>query len=142
MLNEKMFKIFQNAGRTALIMNHYELEEKFPEYSLDQWRGFLQVPRVQEYIRSEFAIIQESEMRKVISSASENDTSVGKAQLINAMLNATDKVGGKREGNIAIVSFVLPNEEQAKAPNVEIIKRDPFKEERKWHQDKMNAWKI
>jgi len=131
MLNEKMFKIFENAGRNALIMNHYELEEMFPEYPLDQWRAFLQDPKVQEYIRSEFAIIQESEMRKVISSASENDTSVGKAQLINAMLNATDKIGGKREGNIIIYSFVLPNEEQAKAPNTEVIKRDPFKEERK-----------
>ena len=66
-------------------------------------------------------------MRKVISNASDNDTSVGKAQLINAMLNATEKVGSKREGNIIIYSYVLPNEEQAKATNTEIIKRDPFK---------------
>lgn len=127
MLDEKMFEIFKKAGRNVLIMNHYELENFKPEYSLDQWREFLQEPKVQEYIRSEFAIIQESEMRKVISNASDNDTSVGKAQLINAMLNATEKVGSKREGNIIIYSYVLPNEEQAKATNTEIIKRDPFK---------------
>lgn len=126
MQNEEMFKLFREAGRKVLIMNHYELEEMFPKYTLDQWREFLQTPKVQEYIRAEFAIIQESEMRKVISSASENDTSVGKAQLINAMLNATDKIGGKREGNVIVYSYVLPNEEQAKAANTEVIKRDPF----------------
>lgn len=126
-MNEDMLKLFKQAGRTALIMNHYELTEDYPEYSLEQWRAFLQDPKVQDYIRSEFAIIQESEMRKVIASASENDTSVGKAQLINAMLNATEKVGNKRDGNIIIYSYVLPNEEQAKALNTEIIKRDPFK---------------
>lgn len=127
MLDEKMFKEFQTTGRDALIMNHYELEVMFPDYSLDQWREFLQDPKVQEYIRSEFAIIQESEMRKVIASASENDTPVGKAQLINAMLNASEKVGSKREGNIIVYAYVLPNEEQAKATNTEVIKRDPFK---------------
>lgn len=126
-MNEDMLKLFKQAGRTALIMNHYELTENYPEYSLEQWRTFLQDPKVQDYIRSEFAIIQESEMRKVIASASENDTSVGKAQLINAMLNATEKVGSKKDGNIIIYSYVLPNEEQAKALNTEIIKRDPFK---------------
>lgn len=125
-----MLNLFKKAGRNVLIMNHYELEALFPKFNINKWREFLLEPVVQEYIRSEFAIIQESEMRKVISSASENDTSVGKAQLINAMLNATEKVSGKREGNIIVYAYVLPNEEQSKASNTEVIKRDPFKKEK------------
>ena len=43
------------------------------------------------------------------------------------MLSANEKTSNKREGNIIIYSYILPNEQQSKAPNTEIIKRDPFK---------------
>jgi hypothetical protein len=49
-------------------------------------------------------------MRKVISAVDDEDKSVGRAQLINAMLNAKDKTGSKRDGNTIIYSYILPNE--------------------------------
>lgn len=130
-MNNKMFELFKKTGQEVLIMNHYELAERFKthKYSVDAWREFLLDPHVQEYIRAEFAIIQESNMRKVISAVDDEDKSVGRAQLINAMLNAKDKTGSKRDGNTTIYAYILPNEEQAKAVNTEVIKRDPFKEE-------------
>lgn len=130
-MNDKMFTLFKKNGQDVLIMNHYELTDFFTDekYTLDQWREFLLDPRVQEYIRAEFAIIQESNMRKVISAVDDEDKSVGRAQLINAMLNAKDKTGSKRDGNTTIYAYILPNEEQSKASNTEVIKRDPFKED-------------
>lgn len=127
-----MLTKFKKAGQDALIMNHYELADFMHtnfqyKKSIDDWRQFLREPLVQEYIRSEFAIISESNTRKIIAAVDADDKSVGRAQLINAMLSANEKTSGKREGNIIIYSYILPNEQQSKATNTEIIKRDPFK---------------
>lgn len=131
-LLDEMLKKFKAAGQNALIMNHYELADFMHtnhnyKKSVDIWREFLKEPIVQEYIRSEFAIISESNTRKIIAAVDADDKSVGRAQLINAMLSASEKTSNKREGNIIIYAYVLPNEQQSKAPNTEIIKRDPFK---------------
>ena len=131
-LLDEMLKKFKAAGQDALIMNHYELADFMNtnhnyKKSVDAWREFLKEPIVQEYIRSEFAIISESNTRKIIAAVDADDKSVGRAQLINAMLSANEKTSNKREGNIIIYSYILPNEQQSKAPNTEIIKRDPFK---------------
>ena len=125
---ESIWKAFIEGGEKVLIMNHYELAEHLEhKYSIEDCKAFLLNPKVQEYIKQEFSIISESNMRKIISGVGEQDNSVGKAQLINAMLSATEKTSGKREGNIIIYSYILPNENQAKATNTQIIKRDPFK---------------
>lgn len=134
-LFNEMFKKFQNAGQDALIMNHYELADyMFKEYhykkSVPQWKEFLLNPKIQEYIQAEFAIISESNMRKVIASVNEDEKSVGKAQTINALLTAAEKTTNKRDGNIIIYSYILPNEQQMKATNTEVIKRDPFKKDK------------
>lgn len=134
-LFNEMFKKFQNAGQDALIMNHYELADyMFKEYkykkSIPQWKEFLLNPKIQEYIQAEFAIISESNMRKVIASVNEDEKSVGKAQTINALLTAAEKTTNKRDGNIIIYSYILPNEQQMKATNTEVIKRDPFKKDK------------
>lgn len=134
-LFNEMFKKFQNAGQDALIMNHYELAqymlEKFKyKKSVPQWKVFLLNPKVQEYIQAEFAIIAESNMRKVIASVNEDEKSVGKAQTINALLTASEKTTNKKDGNIIVYSYILPNEQQMKAANTEVIKRDPFKKDK------------
>ena len=131
-LNE-MFKMFKKAGQEVLIMNHYEIKEfmqnKFHYIKdIQEWKDFLSDPFIQEYIKSEFAIIAESNMRKIIATVDGDDKSAGKAQLINAMLSATTNNSNKREGNIIIYSYILPNEQQSKATNTQVIKRDPFKE--------------
>lgn len=133
-LFNEMFKKFQNAGQNTLTMNHYELADyMFKEHnykkSISQWKEFLLNPKIKEYIQAEFAIISESNMRKVIASVNEDEKSVGKAQTINALLSAAEKTTNKRDGNIIIYSYILPNEQQMKATNTEIIKRDPFKKE-------------
>lgn len=134
-LFNEMFKKFQNAGQDALIMNHYELADyMFKEHhykkSIPQWKEFLLNPKIQEYIQAEFAIISESNMRKVIASVNEDEKSVGKAQTINALLTAAEKTTNKKDGNIIIYSYILPNEQQMKATNTEVIKRDPFKKDK------------
>ena len=134
-LFNEMFKKFQNAGQNALIMNHYELADyMFKEHkykkSISQWKEFLLTPKIQEYIQAEFAIISESNMRKVIASVNEDEKSVGKAQTINALLTAAEKTTNKRDGNTIIYSYILPNEQQMKATNTEVIKRDPFKKDK------------
>lgn len=130
---QEMFKMFKKAGQDALIMNHYEITEFMKNEfkyikDIQDWKDFLSDPYIQEYIKTEFALIAESNMRKIISTVDEDDKSAGKAQLINAMLSATKDNSNKREGNIIIYSYILPNEQQSKATNTQVIRRDPFKE--------------
>lgn len=131
-LLNKMFNKFKEAGQDVLIMNHYELKDFMEinfdcKHTIEEWRNFLQEPKIQEYIKTEFAIISESNTRKIIAAVDADDKSVGKAQLINAMLAANERNSNKKEGNIIIYSYILPNEQQSKASNTEVIRRDPFK---------------
>lgn len=130
----EMFKMFKKAGQDVLIMNHYEITNYMKEElkyirPIEDWKDFLSNPGIQEYIKTEFAIIAESNMRKIIATVDEDDKSAGKAQLINAMLSATKDTSNKRDGNIIVYSYILPNEQQKKATNTQVITRDPFKEQ-------------
>lgn len=115
------FRIFKQAGLDALLANHYELAEQHPPYTSDDWRIFLQDPEASLYIQQEFTMIRDAEIRKIQAKASDNDRSVGAAQMINALTGVAEKTQGKKEGPIFIYSFIPPSSEQLKAPNVRII---------------------
>lgn len=123
---EKLFEKFKEAGKAALTMNHYELALNIPIATPDIWKWFLQQNEVNDYIQQEFTIIQSAEMRKIIANASEKDTSVGKAQLINAMMSVNERQSHKKDGPIIIYTYIQPNEEQKHASNVVRITEDPF----------------
>ena len=83
-LHNQMLKEFKTLGRKALTMNHYDFAEVTSVNDPQEWKEFLQIPPISEYITEEFNAIQDSELRKLIMNISDS-SSVGKAQLINAM---------------------------------------------------------
>ncbi len=120
-MDKKQFELYKTLGKEGLLLDHYGLANSFPNFTADQWRVFLQDPEVSLYINQEFDLIRAATVRKLQAGASDNERSVGAAQLINAMSAQAEKAQGKKEGPVFIYSFVPPSPEQMKAPNIYII---------------------
>ena len=120
---------FLELGKEAISMNHYDLYKKcsFTDMHLTpmMWKQFLTDPHVVEYIASEFDAIKSSELRKIIMDIN-SSKSVGQAQIINSlskMLEGSDK---KKEGPAFVYMYVPLTDQQAQAPNVKVLEKDPF----------------
>jgi len=127
-LHTAMLSEFKKLGRKALTMNHYDFAE-VSEVTEDpqDWKEFLQIESVSEYITEEFNAIQDSELRKLILDIN-NSSSVGKAQLINALQKQLkEHADDKKTGPAFIYTYVPLNPEEKNASNVEVLKNDPFR---------------
>lgn len=125
----KQFEMLKSLGKEGLLLNHYELEEKLPEYSYEDWRELLKDPEVSLYITNEFDIIREAELRKIQAKASDDSKSVGLAQIMNSMQSLSEKSKGKKEGPVFIYTYIPPSSEQMKASNVRVVDYLKAKEE-------------
>lgn len=124
---ENMWQTFKKLGARALSMSHYELalaEDVGKYYPADQWREFIMLPEVDEYIRNESAFLQDIELRKLLSGIS-NSNSVGRAQLI-AQLQKITEGSANKAGPIFIYTYVPLNDAQMHAPNVQVEEKDVF----------------
>lgn len=122
---QELFELFKAHGKDALKCNHYDLVALTSTGTPDEWKEILQDSDVSDYINREAELLQQAEFRKILFDVSDKDTSVGKAQLINAMMSITEKQS-KKEGPVVIYSYIQPNEEQKNAENVQRITKDPF----------------
>ena len=124
---KQMLKQFKTLGRKALTMNHYDFAESTDVDDPQLWKQFLQLEPIAEYITEEFNAIQDSELRKLILDIN-NSSSVGKAQLINALQKQLkEHADDKKTGPAFIYTYVPLNPEEQNAENVEVLKDDPFR---------------
>ena len=122
---KELFELFKSHGKNALKCNHYDLVGLTGTGTPDEWKILLQDTEVNDYINREAELLQQAEFRKILFDVSDKDTSVGKAQLINAMMSITEKQS-RKEGPVVIYSYIQPNAEQVNAENVQRITEDPF----------------
>ena len=80
------------------------------------WKRFLTHPQVAEWIAEEVETLRKVQMRKVIRNASDNERSVGAAQMMNALAKVSETTQAK-EGNIFIYAYVPLNDREQNAPN-------------------------
>lgn len=128
-LHDDMLREFKSLGRKALTMNHYDFAEVSRVTDNPQdWKEFLQIEPIAEYITEEFNAIQDSELRKLILDIN-NSSSVGKAQLINALQKQLkEHADDKKTGPAFIYTYVPLNPEECNAENVEVLSNDPFRQ--------------
>ena len=123
-LKEQLWQEYKALGSDALKANHYTLAMVTSVADPALWKEFLTEPDVNDYINQETALLQQAEFRSILLNTA-RDNSAGRAQLINAMMSVSSKQQ-KKEGPVIIYSYVPLNEQQSKAPNIEINKKDPF----------------
>lgn len=120
-----LWTMYKALGAEALKANHYTLALKTQENDPEIWKDFLMEADVADYINQETALLQQAEFRNILLNTA-RDNSAGRAQLINAMMSVNNKQT-KKDGPIVIYSYVPLNEQQMKAPNIEINDHDVFK---------------
>ena len=121
----QLWEVYKNLGQNALKANHYTLAAETSISDAALWKEFLMEQDVNDYINQETAILQQAEFRSILLNTA-RDNSAGRAQLINAFMSVNNKQS-KKEGPIVIYSYIPLNEQQLKASNIEINKKDPFK---------------
>lgn len=121
----QLWEQYKALGADALKANHYTLALTTSENNPAVWKEFLMEQDVSDYINQETALLQQAEFRSILLNTA-RDNSAGRAQLINAMMSVNNKQS-KKEGPIIIYSYIPLNEQQLKAPNIEINTKDPFK---------------
>lgn len=124
-LKTELWKHYKDLGAEALKASHYTLAATTPIDDPAIWKEFLMEPDVSDYINQETAILQQAEFRSILLNTA-RDNSAGRAQLINAMMSVNQRQN-KKEGPVVIYSYIPLNEQQMKAPNIEINTTDPFK---------------
>lgn len=122
----QLWDAFKALGVNALKANHYDLVLQTNVGTPELWKEFLMETDVSEFIQQETALLQDAEFRNILLNTT-RENSVGRAQLINAMLSVSNKQQ-RKEGPIVIYSYIPLNEQQMKASNIEINKKDPFKQ--------------
>lgn len=118
-------ELFESLGAKAFTLNHYDLAVETGYGTPQSWKAFLTEPEIAEWIKSELALLQDAELRKLLYDISKS-RSVGQAQLINALAKLTDDSKNIKEGPVFIYTYIPLSEEQEKAPNVIKLDTDPF----------------
>ena len=121
---QQMWEIFKSLKESALIMNHYDLAENTAIKDSQLWKEFLMDADVSEWRKSEFALLQEAELKKMLQGIGKSN-SVGKAQLINVLSKLTE-TNAIKDGPMFIYTYVPLSPQQAQADNVIILNKDPF----------------
>ena len=111
-----------------LSMSHIELARYSEVEDREAWKRFLSLPVISDFISEEMRIFTQSQTRKLISTAVENDRSTGAAQMISALSKTMEDTGSKNNGQIFIYSYVPLNVNEAVAPNTQVEGRDIFNE--------------
>ena len=111
----EMQELFNDIGREALFMNHYELSERTGVSPID-WKTFLMDPRVAAFIDEEFNLLKKSKVAIMLNTVDTNKNT-GQAQLLNTLLNQT-KSEERKEGPVFIYTHVPLNKQEMGAGNV------------------------
>lgn len=122
---QKMRDYYEQHEPDVFYKNHWELA-KDTGISAPEWKQFLMLPAVAEYITQELNLLVENQRRAILKDLNKNQRSVGTAQILNAL----DKVisgGDTRSGPAFIYTYVPLNEQERNAPNVVELNHDPFR---------------
>lgn len=122
---QELRDIYEAKEPDVFYKNHWDLA-KDTGIPAQEWKHFLMIPVVAEYISQELNMLVENQRRAILRDLNKNQRSVGTAQILNAL----DKVlsgSNMKDGPIFIYTYVPLNEQEHMAPNVIELKKDPFK---------------
>lgn len=120
---EELRQIFISLNsEDTIFMSHYQLAEK-TGIPASRWKEFLLHPSVSTWISQEISLFKEYQLKQMIRSATDNDKSVGAAQMINS-LTKTLQDGSTKTGPIIVYTHVPLTEEQKAGTVIEHIELD------------------
>ena len=119
-LNECLAAFNELKPEDRLSMSAYDLAELTEIDNYERWINFLKHPAIAQKMEEEVNLYIVSQQRKLMQTATIDDKSVGKAQLIQAMQKAANDDRGSQSGNIFVYNYIPLNKNEAKRPNVKV----------------------
>ena len=107
---------------TAIFMSHYQLANA-TGVEAARWKDFLLHPAVATWIKQEIELFKQHQLKQMIRTATDNDRSVGAAQMINSLTKTLDQ-GTMKDGPVIIYTHVPMTEAQKKGTTVQTIELD------------------
>ena len=104
--------------RECLFMTQYDLSDALPEYTSTEWSDFLSDGKVAKYIDKQIGTFKKAQMRKLIDKSTENDKSVGTAQMLNAIGKTLED--DDQEAGFFVYSYVPLRPQECEADNVQL----------------------
>jgi len=117
-------QVFYNAmdPEAAIFMNHYDLARATGQ-SAEAWKRFIMHPKVSTWINQEMQLFTDYQLRQMLRNATDNEKSVGAAQMINSLSKNLSE-GKPKEGPIIIYTHVPLTSQQCNATTVQHIELD------------------
>jgi len=103
----------------VIFMNHYQLSQA-TGVPADRWKEFLMHPAVSIWISQELQLFKEYQLKQMIRNATDNEKSVGAAQMINSLTKTLNE-GQVKTGPTIIYTYVPLTEAQELGSSVEYI---------------------
>ena len=103
--------------REALFMTQYDLAD-CTDYTAADWSEFLADGKVSKYIDKQINTFKKAQMRVLIAKSTENDKSVGTAQMLNAIGKTLDDEDS--ESGFFVYSYVPLTPQECEADNVQM----------------------
>ena len=122
--NDEFYEYMQNLfnqldPEEAIFMNHYQLAHATGEPA-DKWKKFLMEPQVATWLQQELQLYKEYQLKQMIKNATDNEKSVGAAQMINSLQKLMTE-GRVKEGPIIIYTHVPLTEPQKQGSKIQHI---------------------
>lgn len=106
----------------AIFMNHYQLAEVTGQPA-EAWKRFLTHPATSVWMNQELQLFKEYQLKQMIRNATDNEKSVGAAQMINS-LTKTLSESQVKTGPMIIYTYVPLTENQREGTSIETIELD------------------
>ena len=112
-------EIFKKNLPNVLYMDHYTLNEMYPQYTAEEWRRFMRDQ--QTFIESELAAIAEAEARAALSRLGR--ASGTEVSALKALLETSKLINDSQRQQTKIMMTYLPDPKTAKQPESEKTER-------------------
>jgi hypothetical protein len=106
----------------AIFMSHYQLAQATGK-SAQAWKEFMLHPAVSNWIKQEIELFKQHQLKQMIRTATDNDRSVGAAQMINSLAKTLDD-GTNKTGPIIVYTYVPMTEAQKEGTTIQTIELD------------------
>jgi hypothetical protein len=102
-----------------LFLSHYQLAQALGR-TPEEWKEFLRHPKVNIWISEELEMFTQHQLKQLIHNATDNDRSVGAAQMINSLTKTLSEQDSDKSGPIIIYTYVPLLESQQLGTSVEL----------------------
>lgn len=91
----------------TLQMTHYDLHSRYPEYSIDEWRRFLQDN--DRFITKETALLTEVNARKGLEKLGQGMLGTGEATAISNLLKQSEQLNAAAKEKVQMITMFMPD---------------------------------